>query len=177
MGLPFPFLEGWMQKILWIVRADFERWVAKFCVTMMTFSVLGQLFSRLLGHPIAWGEETARYFYIWFCFIAAAYMTRVRGHIRVAYFLNLLPERTQKIIEIIQIVMVIICTIWILPSAVAYAIDVYQRRSPALEIPMFYVYVSFPIGMVLLIIRSIGVIAEDIRSLRQPKSAGKSCSS
>lgn len=166
-----------MQKILRIVRADFESWVAKLCVMLMAFSVLGQLFSRLLGYPIAWGEETARYFYIWFCFIAAAYMTRTRGHIRVTYFLNFLSERSRRIVEIIQIITVIICTLWILPSAVTFAIDLYQRRSPALEIPMFYVYISFPIGMTLLIIRSIGIIVEDIRFLRHSKSAGKPCSS
>ncbi len=174
--MPFPFLEGWMQKILRIVLTGFERWVAKACIVLMAFSVLTQLFSRLLGYPIAWGEETARYFYIWFCFIAAAYMSRIRGHIRVSYFLNFLPERAQRITEIFQNIIIIICMSWILPSALAFSIDLYQRRSPALEIPMFYVYISFPIGMTLLIIRSIGLIVEDIRLLRQSKSAGKPCS-
>ena len=166
-----------MQKILRMVLTGFESWVAQICVTLMAFSVLGQLFSRLLGYPIAWGEETARYFYIWFCFIAAAYMTRIRGHIRVSYFLNFLPERSQRIVEIVQNVIIIICMIWILPSAFAYGIDVFQKRSPALEIPMFYVYISFPIGMSLLTIRSIGLIVEDIRSLRHSKSPVKPCSS
>lgn len=166
-----------MQKIVRIFYADFEKWTAQVCVMLMTFSVLGQLFSRFLGHPIAWGEETARYFYIWFCFIAAAYMTKIRGHIRVAYFLNFLPDRSQRIVEIVQNIAIIICMIWILPSAFAYGIDVFQKRSPALEIPMFYVYISFPIGMVFLIIRCIGVMVEDIRFLRHSKAVGKPCSS
>ncbi|MBW1700219.1 MAG: TRAP transporter small permease [Deltaproteobacteria bacterium] len=159
-----------MRVNLRFVFDNFERWLTNVFILLMVFSVLMQLFSRIFGNPVSWGEEVARYAYIWFAFMAAAFLVRTRQHIRVAYFLNFLPDRYQRITDIVQNIIIILCIIYILPSAFDHAIEVYGRRSPALEMPMFYVYISFPVGMVLLILRMIGLVIEDIKLLKHPQS-------
>ena len=159
-----------MQRILRAVLDNFERWLSNAFILLMAFSVLMQLFSRLFGSPVSWGEEVARYAYIWFAFMAAAYLVRSRQHIRVTYFLNFLPDKYQKKIDIVQNIIIIFCIIYILPSSFSHAIEVYARRSPALEMPMFYVYISFPIGMVLLALRMIGLVIKDIRLIKYSES-------
>ena len=161
-----------MQKILRAVVDNCERWLSNGFILLMAFSVLVQLFSRLFGKPVSWGEEVARYAYIWFAFMAAAFLAGTRQHIRVSYFLNFFPDKYKKLIDIVQNIIIILSIIYILPSAFTHAIEVYWRRSPALEMPMFYVYISFPIGMALLVFRLIGLLKEDFRAFKHPNSSG-----
>lgn len=143
-----------------------EKWLSYVFFTAMAIAVLLQLFTRLLGYPLSWGEEVARFTYIWSAFIGASYVTMTREHIQVSFFVNKLSPKVQRVIQILQGILMIGGSIWILPSAFAHSVEQYGNLSPALEMPIFYVYISFPIGMLLLVIRLLQLLVTDVRSLR-----------
>jgi TRAP-type C4-dicarboxylate transport system permease small subunit len=143
-----------------------EKWLSYVFFTAMAIAVLLQLFSRLLGRPLSWGEEVARFTYVWSAFIGASYVAMTREHIQVNFLVNKFSPKVQRVVQILQGILMISGSLYILPRAFAHAIEQYRNLSPALEMPIFYVYISFPIGMLLLVIRLAQLLVADVRSLK-----------
>jgi TRAP-type C4-dicarboxylate transport system permease small subunit len=61
----------------------------------------------------------------------------------------------------------ILSVIWILPSAFFHSIEQWKNLSPAMEIPTFFLYISFPIGMCLSVVRLVQLVFSDYRSSKQ----------
>jgi TRAP-type C4-dicarboxylate transport system permease small subunit len=156
-----------MQEKTRVFLANFEKRLSYFFIVIMTVTVLLQFFSRLLGHPLAWGEEVARYSYVWLAFIGTSYVVLTREHIQVSFFIHRFPQKAQKVILILEYILMILSVIWILPSAFHHSVEQWKNLSPAMELPTFFLYISFPIGMTLVVVRLIQVLLSDIRSIKQ----------
>lgn len=50
-------------------------------------------FRYVLGAPLVWTEEAARYLYVWVCYLGAAVAYRRGSHVAVALLPGSLPER------------------------------------------------------------------------------------
>ena len=147
--------------------ANFEKWLSYLFIIIMTVAVLLQFFSRLFGHPLAWGEEVARYSYVWLAFIGTSYVILTREHIQINFFIHKLPQKAQKVIQILEHILIILSVLWILPSAFSHSVEQWKNLSPAMELPTFFLYISFPIGMSLVVIRLIQLLSSDVRSIKQ----------
>jgi TRAP-type C4-dicarboxylate transport system permease small subunit len=153
-----------MQGKLHTFLANFEKWLSYFFIIIMAVAVLFQLFTRLIGHPLAWGEEVARYAYVWLAFIGTSYVVLTGEHIKIAFFVQKLPPKAQKVIRILSQILIILSVLWILPSAFSHSVEQWKNLSPAMELPTFFLYISFPIGMSLMVVRLIQLLRSDIRS-------------
>jgi TRAP-type C4-dicarboxylate transport system permease small subunit len=147
--------------------ANFEKWLSYLFIIVMTLAVLLQFFSRLLGQPLAWGEEVARYSYVWLAFIGTSYVVLTREHIQITFFIHRLSRKTQKLIQILEHILMILAVIWILPSAFSHSVEQWKNLSPAMELPTFFLYISFPIGMSLVVVRLVQLLSSDLRSIKQ----------
>jgi TRAP-type C4-dicarboxylate transport system permease small subunit len=156
-----------MQEKTRTFLANFEKWLSYLFIIVMTVAVLFQFFSRLLGYPLAWGEEIARYAYVWLAFIGTAYVVTTKEHIQVNFFISKLPRKAQRVIVILEYVLMILSVIYILPSAFHHSVEQWKNLSPAMELPTFFLYISFPIGMTLVVIRLLQTLISDVRSIRQ----------
>lgn len=64
----------------------------------MATVILIQIVFRLMGHPLSWTEEVARWLLVWATFAGASYAFKNGGLITVDYFVKkLLKEQGQKI--------------------------------------------------------------------------------
>ena len=156
-----------MQERTRAFLANFEKWLSYFFIVLMTVTVLLQFFSRLFGYPLAWGEEVARYSYVWLAFIGTSYVLLTREHIQINFFIHRLPQKAQKVILILESILMILSVILILPSAFYHSIEQWKNLSPAMELPTFFLYISFPIGMSLSVVRLIQLLFSDVRSIKQ----------
>jgi TRAP-type C4-dicarboxylate transport system permease small subunit len=156
-----------MQEKARTFLANFEKWLSYLFIIVMTVAVLFQFFSRLLGYPLAWGEEIARYAYVWLAFIGTAYVVTTKEHIQVNFFIFKLPRKAQRVIVILEYVLMILSVIYILPSAFHHSVEQWKNLSPAMELPTFFLYISFPIGMTLVVIRLLQTLISDVRSIQQ----------
>jgi len=156
-----------MQEKTRTFLASFEKWLSYFFIIVMTAAVLLQFFSRLLGHPLAWGEEVARYSYVWLTFIGTAYVVMTKEHIQVNFFIFKLPRKAQRVILILEYILMILSVMYILPSAFHHSIEQWKNLSPAMELPTFFLYISFPLGMSLVVIRLLQLLISDARSIKQ----------
>lgn len=70
-------------------------------------------------------------------------------------------------IQILEHILIILCVVWILPSAFSHSLEQWKNLSPAMQLPTFFLYISFPIGMSLVVVRLIQLLSSDVRSIKQ----------
>jgi TRAP-type C4-dicarboxylate transport system permease small subunit len=133
-----------------------EEWVTLFFLYVMCGAVLIQLVFRFLfNSPLFFPEEISRYSYVWITFFGLALATKHRDHIRMDLLLRALPDRGRAWVE--RAVEFVSCAILLVLAYLGLHFMEFSRMniSSALELPMNLVYVSFPVGCVLAVARSL----------------------
>jgi TRAP-type C4-dicarboxylate transport system permease small subunit len=73
------------------------------CAALLILAMLGAValgvVTRLVGEPLIWTDELARYLMVWTAFAGAMIAARRRAHIRIGLVLNLLPDAARRVAE------------------------------------------------------------------------------
>jgi TRAP-type C4-dicarboxylate transport system permease small subunit len=113
-----------------------------------------QVLSRyVLGLPLAWTEELARYCFVWAVFIGASQVMRYREHIAIGLLTDSLPLRLQKVIALAMNVMMIVFLGVLFWQGWIVAAKVAPLSSIALDVTMAAVYVPLPLASAVMIVR------------------------
>lgn len=131
-----PVLPG---PLRWLDRA--EEITSVILLSVILIAVSTQVIARYAFQaPLFWGDELARYSYVWLAFIAATFISGRRAHVRVGILDGVLSDRQARILECgAQLVVAGTCLAvvifsyeWLLKSA--------RPRSSALRLPMIWLY-------------------------------------
>lgn len=131
----------------------------KFVTVALTISfvivMLTAVWSRyVINSSLIWTEEYIRFSLFWLIFIAAALVSYDEEHLRIEIFHNILPSRIRFIVDmIVKILIVVFLVILVWQSIILF--DRSSGRSPALRIPMAWVYAAMIVGGVLISIMTI----------------------
>lgn len=135
-------ISDWLDKI-----------GAYLCLIMLAAMVVitgMQIICRVFFTALTWSEEAARYLLVWSTFVGASCVYKHAGHISVSVVQDLLPKAGKKII---QIVVHLICAVFFALCVYyggIYAMKMAKQLSPAMRIPMCYMYAVVPVGGALL---------------------------
>ena len=127
----------------------------KFICTVMMGSIVVILFyavvMRYLFHrPPAWSMELSRYIFLWMIMLCATLVTREGSHIRMNFLLSLLPIQIRFVwVTVMRLIMLGFCFIMVQYGCKIFPI-VADACSPTLNISMGYMYISIPIGGLLM---------------------------
>jgi len=128
-----------------------------------------QVFTRfLLGSPSPVCEEVSRFCLVGFIYFGAALGAKRGGHYRVIVYQILFKGRTGQAISVLgDVVWLAFCVIMVFYGIqfVQTVID-FPYLSPALMIPMKYIYPVIPIGYALIVIRMVWFRYEQYRNTR-----------
>ncbi len=78
----------------------FEEIVLGVVVTTLFATVVSNILIRYLPFQIIWTEELAKYLFVWTIFMGVASAVKYDDHVRVSYFVDLLPPRPRILIMI-----------------------------------------------------------------------------
>ncbi|WP_304507784.1 TRAP transporter small permease [Anaerotignum sp.] len=136
---------------------------------LMSIIIFIQVIMRYaFQNSLVWSEELSRYMFIWLIYFAVSYTARREKHIRIDAAINLYPKKFRPYIEILSEIIVLGFSIFIAVTAVT----VYQKItwsgqiSPAMRIPMQYVYAAPLIGFILTAIRQLQCIVRRIKAIK-----------
>lgn len=117
---------------------------------------------------LTWSEELARYMFVWLVYFSVSYTARREKHIRIDAAINLYPKNARPYIEILSEVIVLGFSIFIAVTGVTVfnKIAWSGQMSPAMRIPMQFVYAAPMIGMALTAIRQIQCIVRRVKALK-----------
>ena len=155
-----------MKKFL----ENFEGYCCVVFLMAMSIILFVQVVFRFVLHAaLPWSEEASRYLLVWTSFIGGAYGVRLGAHIGVEAFTLLLPKKAQKVLNLfVLVVSTVVCCV-----ILKYGIDIVSTQlskgqlSPAMRIPMGYMYAAIPVGMVFFIIRHIEEIIVEIKNFNK----------
>ena len=123
-------------------------------MSVMVINVLWQVFTRYVtGNPSSFTDELARYLMIWIGVLGAAYVSGRNLHVAI----DILPlrqnKKTQKKLKVIVTVLIILFVLFafvIGGSRLVYISYVLGQQSPALQVPLAFVYIIIPISGLLI---------------------------
>lgn len=88
-----------MRKLLIQLDRNCERWLLLVFYSMIVVTIASEVLRRFgLAYSSIWGEEVARYAFIYLVWIGVSAAVRDRGHIRIDVLLQYLSPRGKAII-------------------------------------------------------------------------------
>ncbi len=137
---------------------------------LMSIIIFIQVVMRyVFGNSLTWSEEMARYLFVWLVYFSVAYTARREAHIRIDAAINLYPKKLRPYVEIFSEIIVLIFAVFIAVTSVTVfqKISASGQISPALHVPMQFVYCAPLVGFALTAIRQVQCIVRRIKNLHK----------
>ena len=135
-------------------------------VVGLTLTVLWGVFTRFcLGKQAEYTDELARVLLVWISMIGAALAFGEKAHLGVDYFVaKLHPEARKTLSVVVQLVVLSLATVVFVVGGWALAMGQMGQQLPTLPLSRGMVYLSIPLGGLLMILFAIENVAEIIRT-------------
>lgn len=118
---------------------------------------------------LTWSEELARYLFVWLVYFSVSYTAKREKHIRIDAALMLFPKKLRPYIELLSEILILAFSIFIVFTAftVVGKITASGQTSPALGLPMQYVYAAPLFGFILTSFRTLQTIIRLVKKLNE----------
>jgi len=164
--------------ILREINANGERYLLLPLYALIVVTVLLEVFRRfVLSYSSIWGEEIARYAFIYVSWIAASICVKDRTHIKLDILIHFVSERWKAFLffigDILMLVMAVIAFYWSL-EPIHVSLE-FGSVTDGLRISKAWFLFAVPLGFGMMIIRVIQATIEDWRSfyLNEPLKQAK----
>ena len=133
-----------MKTVLKVID-DIVKYFLVLLVAVLSVLGIYQVIGRALGHAPAWTEESIRFLFVWASCVGAAVGIKEHIHIGIDVLVNLIPKLGRKIVAIA--VQLILCCfdVFLLRAGILIMQKTANQPSPALRIPMSFVYMAVPV--------------------------------
>jgi TRAP-type C4-dicarboxylate transport system permease small subunit len=146
-----------------VLRRGYDRLVTTLVVVavsvMLGAALIGTVSRYLTFLPIiSWGEEVTRFAGIWSVFLVAGLTIRHGAHLGVDFLTTRFSPRARRVIALVNGTLILAFSSLLVVYGVRLAAENMTQYSPALEWSMGLVYLCIPIGAVLMVVETIGVM-------------------
>lgn len=145
-----------MKVIKWLDEHFEETFMVVFLILISVVSLL-QIICRTFFKALPWPEEFSRYCWVWSVFISLPYTIRKGNILRVNVLVDLLPIKIRNSVNIcVDLINTLVMGLFFF-----YSFKVIQnainsgRTSPAMALPMHFVYICLLIGFGFGVVRGI----------------------
>lgn len=155
-----------MNKMLKWLDENLEESLMLILLGLLSVTMMGQIILRyFFSSPMPWVEEFCRYCFVYSGAISAGYCVRKRLGIRVDVLTGFLPKPLQIVMEYFSKILVT-ATYLFLAYHSYRLLATTTTVSPAMQLPVKYVYAALPIGFFIGVVRSVQMIIVYTQSLR-----------
>ena len=139
-----------VKKILDAIEKALKVICTVFMAVIVAILFYAVVMRYIFHQPPGWSIELSRYMFIWMVMLSVIVVTREQSHIQITFILDHLPDRAKFVWRnILRILMIGFCVIMIQQGLAIYPI-VSEASSPALGISMGWLYLSVPVGGMLM---------------------------
>lgn len=109
----------------------------------------------VFNDSLSWAEEICRYLFVWSTFLSASLCLRRRSSIKIDMLVLSLPSHLQRIILVVGDVIMLVFFGYMLNGGIKATVGMFEsgQTSPALMLPMYFVFASTVVGFALSIVR------------------------
>ena len=120
-------------------------------IAMMTV-IFAQVVARYaFQHSLSWSEEIGRYIFVWITFLGMVLAYRAGAHVALDLLLAHLRGLSHWALRLVNLGLIVVLAGAIFVSALALFEHGTMQESPALELPMHWVYSVIPLSGLLLL--------------------------
>lgn len=147
-------IDGFNRAIGWLLAS---------LLLVMTVLIFWQFFARfVIGKPLFFSEEIARFAMIWLTFLGAGYAYRKGLLISVDIVLEYAGPRVAQLMR----VLIVLCSLVFALVLVIYGFDLVGRVShqiaPSTRVSMMWPYMAVPLGGMVIVINSFGLLLDEV---------------
>ncbi|WP_158736827.1 TRAP transporter small permease [Alteribacillus sp. YIM 98480] len=125
-------------------------------LAIMVIIVFIQVISRaLIGSSFSWTDELARFLMFFIIFVGAGIGFQHGSHITIEILFDRLPRKYKKLAQSLITILSIVFLIVLSVQGFKTSLGSMSQTSPALNLPMGYVYLIMPLAAFLMIINLI----------------------
>lgn len=141
------------------------KWTIIIAMFVMLFVIFIQvIFRYVFQHSLTFSEELARYLFVYIVFFGTAVVARENGHIVVGVLVQRLKGKIAKYTKVAAYTSIILfVTILFYHGSKIVTLTSYQL-SPALRIPMSYIYLAIPVASFVMFCNMLILIIDTLRS-------------
>ena len=145
-----------LKRILRHLDEYVEVYLASAALVIFTVLVVAQVIMRyVLGSPLVWSEEIARFALVWFVWIAGSYAVKYLRHVKFNVIVDLIGSKLPIAQRVIRIIVFVLWLAFLVLMLVLSWQQVMQQVasgqvSAASRIPMSFVYFGLTLGMLLM---------------------------
>jgi TRAP-type C4-dicarboxylate transport system permease small subunit len=158
-----------MRHFLRSIDRNGERYLMLVLYCFIVFVIVGEVVRRfVLDFSSLWGEEAARFAFIYLGWIGASYAVKQRAHIRFDFLTRAMPPRAAAAVflfsEFATLVFACFAAYWSMQSLLTMVR--FDALAPALRVPQAWFAAAVPLGFAMMIVRVIQSARRDLRDLR-----------
>ena len=161
-----------MHKSKFDFLLDAMAYMAGILIFVMAFLVCGSAVVRYIGlRPPIWVLQYTEYGLLWFTFLAAAWLLRHKGHIRIDTLTSRLSPKTQKKMQLVNDILGFVISMVIFIFGSIHTIELAQKgilEVKGVTVPKAPFFMIVPLGGFVLAIQFI----RNIKSYFIAKQAG-----
>lgn len=157
-----------MKLINWLDH-NFEKYVASILFILFTgLMILNVIMRFIFQNALAWASEAVLTLFVWFVWFTVSYAFKERAHIKVTAIVGLLPEKVQKVLQLIVNIAMLVFFVMIMKTGIELLghYSVKGKTALLLKYPMWVFYLSAPVGVGLSIFRIIQNSYKDFKTLK-----------
>lgn len=164
-------LIGLIKTLAWIV----ERTAAIPCMIaiggMTAIVILGVFFRYVLGAPLGWTEEAARYLMIWAASLAVSMGIMKGEHVSITFLVKKFPPELERWVSV-GVKLAVLFFLWILTERGYHmALNGRNQISPLMGITMIWSLAAIPIAGLLAILQTLFLIMIEMAGGPKKESA------
>jgi TRAP-type C4-dicarboxylate transport system permease small subunit len=130
---------------------------------ILIFAMMVVTFSQVLAryafqHSLSWSEEVGRFIFVWIAFLGMAACFKSAAHVALDLLVKYLTGFHRKTLEIVNGILIMVLSSAIFVSGISLFLLGMRQNSPALNIPMQWVYIVVPVSGLILLYFSIRVL-------------------
>lgn len=130
-------------------------------MSVMTIIIFWQVIARyVVGSSLAWSEELSRFLMIYMVLIGSSIALRNNDLIAVEILPEVLKGKAKKALVVLTHLISMVFYVVLIVYGLSVADSFGNQIAPGLGISMYFIYLSMPIGGVLLLLNSITCIIE-----------------
>jgi TRAP-type C4-dicarboxylate transport system permease small subunit len=149
------------------VLNDLNEYLLLFIFCIIITVMLSNIIARVLGQCFQWAEELCRYLFIYLVFGGAALAFRKGLFISIDIIENVLPKKARIFVAMICEIVILGFFITVCYLEILFIQVTWTTRSPAMMIPMRYVYIALSVFFAQLSFFSIDRIIRILKNTNQ----------
>ena len=121
-------------------------------LTVFVVVLLQVVMRYLFQRPNPWSEELSRFGFIWLSMLGAALAVELRTHFVFDQLVGRLRPKLQMLVRICSTAFVVALAVGLIVFGLDLVVLASSQRSPALNLPISWVYASVPVAGLLMLL-------------------------